>query len=111
MTNPSQPTPQSDSELLQILTGYAKYVKEAQGLYSYATEKKLSKKQAIERLKTWAVRRAEKLVVEARNTFVNKCQEIADTTSPNLLLNEIVNEFYTPQPGTSTKVAKKKNKS
>jgi hypothetical protein len=35
-----------DTEIERILTGYGKHVKNAQGLYSYATEKKLSKKQA-----------------------------------------------------------------
>lgn len=39
------------SKLDDIFTGYSKYVKNTQGLYSYATEKKLSKKQAKQQIK------------------------------------------------------------
>lgn len=36
------------------------------------------------------------LIAMLQNAFVEETQRIADTTAPNLLLNEVVNAFFLP---------------
>lgn len=57
--NTPDPSQSFEDKLNVIFTGYARYVKNAQGLYSYATEKKMSKKQAKQ-----AITQAVKQLVE-----------------------------------------------
>lgn len=39
----------------------------------------------------------QEIIDEINHSIIQTVQELADTTSPNLLLNEVVNYFYTPK--------------
>jgi len=65
MTTPSQPTPQSDSELLEIVERIRRGRMLDEGSKVPADEAGIDRDKAEQLLLQWADRRAEKLVVEA----------------------------------------------